>query len=96
VAEEPGPAWPGPGAAGRAGDRGRKVRGAGVHGQERRIAMALMVAGFVAGGMRIDTAVGGGCELSVILRADYGTGDDGEGRLGDPDEIFLKILCFHH
>jgi hypothetical protein len=36
--------------------RRRAARGRGVPGQERRISAALTVAGFVAGGTRIDTA----------------------------------------
>jgi hypothetical protein len=55
MAEETGPAWQGPGAAGRArASAGEKLHGGGGHGQERRRVMARMVAGFEAGGTRID------------------------------------------
>ncbi len=44
-----------PGAAGRArASAGGKLHGAGGHGQERGIVMALTVAGLVAGGTRVE------------------------------------------
>jgi hypothetical protein len=50
VAKEPGPAWPGPGAAGRAhASAGGKLHGGGGHGQERWIVMGRRAAGFYGG-----------------------------------------------
>ena len=55
---EPGPAWPGPGAAGRAlENRERKAaRGRACMARSAGIVMARTVAGFVAGETRIDRA----------------------------------------
>ncbi len=71
MAEEPGPAWPGSGAAGRArASAGGKLHGCGGHGQERWIAMALTVAGFCGWGDEDRQGGGGGCLRSGILLGD--------------------------
>ena len=61
---------------------GGKLHGAKVHGwHDHRIVMALTVAGFVAGGTKIDTAEAVDVSLSGILRADGGAGGESRGEL---------------
>ena len=92
VAEDPGRmAAAGSGRTGRA-ITGGKLHGASVHGQERRIVMALTVAGFVAGEMKIDTA-----EAMDVYYPGFSSGWQGWGRgqrLGERGTLRIFAIYF--